>query len=258
MSKYALILGGICLIAIGCSKDEKYSEDEKLTQTEVKTILETDDAAKVVDGVLSELYMNDGKNAKSGKSNECYAAEYTDTGYTVTFNNCVLNGTDNVNGTLTVVYATSENTAAFTATYADFYVGNIKINGTRSYELIGDSEEGSVSFSVTSSLEVVLANEEVISENGTKTFTLVFGDSLETTTYSIDGNWTLQVDGHTYKVVVIDTLEGNFACGYLTTGVMTVDKNGLAVSVDFGDGSCDDMAVLTYPNGAMEDITLKD
>ena len=253
-----MILGGICLMAIGCSKDEKYSEDEKLTQVEVKTILETDDAAKVVDNVLSELYVNDGKNAKSAKSNECYIAEYTDTGYTVTFNNCTLNGTDNVNGTLTVVYETSENSAAFTATYNDFYVGNIKINGTRSYIVTGDGEQGSISFSVTSTLEVVLGNGDVIAENGTKTFGLVFGDSLETTTYSISGNWTLQINGQTYKVVVLDVLEGNFSCGYLTTGTMTVDKNGLAVTVNFGDGSCDDMATLTYPNGAVEDITLKD
>jgi len=26
--------------------------------------------------------------------------------------------------------------------------------------------------------------------------------------------------------------------------------------VDFGDGTCDDQAVLTYPNGATQNITL--
>jgi hypothetical protein len=248
----------ITLITYSCSDDEGLMDKEALTQTELKTILESDDISGVADTVLSELYMNNGSTDKSAKNNDCYSADYSDTGFIATFNNCVLNGTDNVNGTVTVAYNLESETASYTASYTDFYVGTIKINGTRTYVLSGNSNENSVSFSVTSTMSLEMEDGETISENGTKTFTITFGDSLETSTLTIDGNWTLNVNNDTYTVNVNNTLEGNFSCAYLTTGVMTVNKNGLKVTVNFGDGSCDDLATLIYPNGVEEEISLKD
>ncbi len=259
IAKLSVLYGATALFLIGCSKDDKtYTEDQELSNTELKTILETDDISSVADNVLSELYMDKDNSAKSGKVEECYSAEYSDTGFTATFENCNLNGTDNVNGTLSVVYETSEGSAAFTATYTDFYVGTIKLSGTRSYVVTSNNEEGSISLAITSNMTVIMEDESTIVESGTRTFGLNLGDSFETTTYTIDGNWTLQVNGNTYKVAVGSTLTGNWACSYINEGNMTVEKNGLIVTVDFGDGTCDDMALLTYPNGATEEISLKD
>lgn len=39
---------------------------------------------------------------------------------------------------------------------------------------------------------------------------------------------------------------------------MTVAKNGLSISVDFGDDTCDDIATVIYPNGKVEEISLRD
>ena len=252
------LIGILSVIAYSCSDDQGMMEQESLSQTELKTILESDDISSVADTALSELYMNNSSTGKYAKNNDCYSAEYSDTGFTATFNNCVLNGTDNVNGIVTVAYNVINEAASYTATYTDFYVGTIKVNGTRTYVLGGNSDESSISFSVTSEMSLEMEDGETISESGTKTFTVTFGDSLETSTLNIDGNWTLNVNGNTYKVNVTDTLEGNFGCAYLTTGIMTVDKNGLAVTVNFGDGSCDDLANLIYPNGVEEEISLKD
>jgi len=258
IAKLMVFFGATALFMVGCSKDEKpYNEDQEISKTELKTILETDDVASVADNALAELYMGKDNSGNSGKVEECYAAEYTETGFTATFENCNLNGTDNVNGTLSVVYETSEGSAAFTATYTDFYVGDIKINGTRSYS-INSENEGSISFTATSSMTVTMADGSEISESGTKTFSFTWGESFETTTFTIEGNWTIEVDSDTYKVAVLSALTGNLGCGYLNKGDMTVEKNGLIVSVDFGDGTCDDVAQLTYPNGATEDISLKD
>ncbi len=252
------LIGILSLVAYSCSKDQGMMNQESLSSTDLKTILESDDISSVADTTLSELYMNNSSTGKSANNNDCYSAEYSDTGFTATFNNCVLNGTDNVNGTVTVVYNLESETASYTATYTNFYVGTIKVNGTRTYILSGNSDENTISFSVTSTMSLEMENGETISESGTKTFSVSFGDSLATSTLTIDGNWTLNVNGNTYNVNVTDTLEGNFSCAYLTTGVMTVDKNGLVVTVNFGDGSCDDFATLLYPNGVEEEISLKD
>lgn len=251
-------LAAILVVCYSCSDDGDTNEEVTLTNTELKTILEADDVSGVVDTALYDLYMNNSSMAKTISSEECYYATYTETGYTATFNNCVLNGTDNVNGTLTVTYNFESESSSFTATYVDFYVGEIKINGTRTYDIGTNSENNAVSFTTTSDMSIVMEDGAVIAENGTKTFTLSFGDSLETTTFGIDGNWTVVDDGTTYNVTVGSTLEGNYACSYLNSGTMTVAKNGLSLIVDFGDGTCDDVATITYPNGAEEEISLRD
>jgi hypothetical protein len=96
--------------------------------------------------------MNNGATGKFNSSNECYSAIYSDSGYTATFNNCVLNGTENVNGTLTVSYNLESEESSFTAMYTDFYVGSININGTKSYVVTANSNNSSISFETTSNL----------------------------------------------------------------------------------------------------------
>lgn len=255
--KATVLLCTILFFAYSCSKDnDAVPEDQELTQAELKTILETDDVSASVDTILADIYANDGATGKG--SNECYAAEYTETGFTVDFNNCVLNGTDNANGSLAVTYAAEGENATFSATYVDFYVGNIKLNGTRTYSIDGNETQGTYSFSVTSEMTATMEDGSVISQNGTKTFGLTFGETLESSTFSIAGNWTLYINGNTYSVAVTDTLTGNLSCGYMTSGSMDINKNGLEVTVDFGDGDCDEMASVIYPNGATQDLSMKD
>lgn len=256
---HTIALMGISLfVAQSCSEDGKPNAEQELSQTELQTIMETDDISSVADNALAELFADDtaGKSAVSAKTNDCYVAEYSETGFVATFNNCVLNGTDNVNGTVTVTYAIGEESASFTATYVDFYVGTIKINGTRSFTMNGSMDSNSFSFTVTSDMSVEFEDESVISESGTKTFGFTFGEDLQSSTFSISGDWTLMADGNTYSVEIVEALEGSLSCEYISSGSMIVTKNGLDIVVDFGNGQCDDKATLIYPNGASEEISL--
>ncbi|MEX0312935.1 MAG: hypothetical protein AB3N18_02065 [Allomuricauda sp.] len=250
-------LSFVLVFVEGCSEDAKpLGEGQELTQAEVKTILETDDVTSVVDNVLAELYANSAAGKAVEKSNDCYSVEYSQSGFVATFNNCELNGTDNINGTLTVAYQTDGETVSFTAMYSDFYVGTIKVNGTRTFVISGDEQQGTISFTVTSELSVVMEDESEITESGTKTFSFTFGDGLENSGFSISGSWTITADGNTYSIATVDDLQGSLGCEYLTSGSMTVSKNGLQVTVDFGDGECDNAATVTYPDGTVEDIEL--
>jgi hypothetical protein len=253
-----LFIAAIALFLSACSKDqENPMNSAELTQVELRTILETDDVAGSADTILAEIYVN-GASLTGKTAVECYETTYTETGYIVTFNNCVLNGTDNANGTITVVYSTEPGTASFTATFVDFYIGDVKLNGTRTYTINGDANQAAVSFTVSSTMTAEFGNGTLITEIGTKEFGLVIGDSLETSTYSISGTWELQVNDDQYAVNITSPLGGNFSCGYITSGEMVVNKNGLEVTVDFGDGTCDTIVTISYPNGATEEVTLED
>lgn len=252
--KKGILLSGVLLMAYSCSDDDTTAEEVTLTQTELKAVLETDEITGGIDLALYELSSNNGSTGKS-TSNECYSAVYSDTGYVATFNNCVLNGTENVNGTLSVTYDQQGETGSFTASYVDFYVGEIKINGTRSFAFSTNSSDSAITFQVTSEMTVEMEDGSIISDSGTKSTTIAFND---TTTYSIEGSWTVVFEGNTYNVNVINALTSEISCSYVSSGDMDVSKNGLSVNVDFGDSTCDNIALLTYPNGVEEEITLED
>jgi hypothetical protein len=257
--KGGMLLALFAAVTIGCSTDNdnpEPNEEQELSQAELNSILSTDEISGAVDIALAELYGADNSSAKG--SNDCYEAVYSETGFTATFNNCVLNGTENINGSLTVVYDQQSQGGVFTATFADFYVGNIKVNGSRTYSIGAGQTENSVEFSVTSNIELLMADESTIEEVGTKTVVFTFGETLGDSTFAISGSWTLELNGTTYVVEVTEDLIGNFGCDDLVSGLLYIGKNGLAVTVDFGDGSCDDQATIIYPNGATETVTLED
>ena len=252
ISLFACLSVFIFLLSCSDDADDNQTIEGELTQTEVQTILETDEVTSSVDQILSDFYFDNGATSKEF-SNDCYSVEYLDNGFVATFNNCALNETENVNGTLNITYGIGESSATYTATFEDFFVGTIKVNGTRTFTLTGSEEANSLSFSITSNVSLEFEDGETISENGTKTFAIVFEEG-EDTLWNLSGNWTVQLDGNTYTIS--GNVSTNFICEYWTQGTMNISKNGLAVDVDFGDGTCDDQAVLTYPNGATQNITL--
>lgn len=253
------VLSLATLLFVGCSNDSDNNDgenNEPLSQAELKSILSSEEISGSVDQVLAEILASEDTTAKV--SSECYEATHTEAGFTATFNNCVLNGTDQVNGTLTVVYATGSQEAAFTATFTDFFVGTIKVNGSRTYVIQAGEEENSVAFSVTSDMELILEDESIIAEAGTKSVVLTFGEALDDISLAVTGEWMVEMDGNTYVLEVLEDLVGTSTCEELVSGQLYVAKNGLAVTVDFGDGTCDNLATLIYPDDTTEDVTLDD
>lgn len=261
-TKFAL-LSMTMLLVFSCNKEEDaidtLLQDQTLTSTEVKTILETDDYSGVVDTIITDLFQ-DGLSGKSAKTEECYNVEFSDTGYTITFDSCSVDDSADITGTLTVTYNIGEENSAFTAVYTNLTVGNIVINGTRSFSITNGSQEGNVSFTIVSDMSIKLADDSIIEEMGTKTFAFVLDpNNLENSLLTIDGEWTVTAGGNTYAVNVTSPLKTSFfSCEYIGEGVMSLTKNGLVVSVDFGDGTCDAIAHLTYPDGTVEQISLDD
>ena len=251
---FALVMA----VQFGCSTDAENQDltgENQLTSAELQMIMETDQWTGAADEIITQLYQHaagiSGKFADEG----CYEAMYSETGFKVVFGNCLLNQTDKVNGTLVVTYDTDSENAAFKAVYTGFFVGGVELNGTRIYTLSETGEKG-FRFSVVSEMTVKLSEEETISEKGFKEVEFRFGDSLSNSYFTITGDWTIQAGDDTYAVFVESPLMGNLSCAYLLSGVMDVSKNGLTMSVDFGDGTCDSEIAVIYPDGYTEQINL--
>lgn len=254
-----VLLGGLALLVFNCSKDDSNPiiDNQQVSSSEVKTILETDDLSSAADNVVTKLFQ-DGQSGKSPKLEDCYVSEFSDTGFTVTFDNCSEGGED-INGSLSVSYKEGEESTSFTATYTDLSVGDYTINGTRSFTMDSSSNSENVSFTIVSDMTIKLKDGSLIEEMGSKTFGVVFDSvNFENSVVTIDGEWTVKTNGNTYSVNISTSLEISFGCEYVGKGVMELMKNGLKVNVDLGDGTCDDIATLIYPDGTKEEISLKD
>src|SRR5690606_16361833 len=209
---------GLALVGFySCSEDNMPPEGERLTQAELQTIMSIDEIAGIADDAIADLYNGNTAKTPVAKDNDCYSAEYSDNGFVATFNNCVLNGTDDINGTVTVSYATGEGSATFTATYEDFYVGTTQINGTRTYSLATGSEEDTGSFTVTIVMTVVFEDGSTVSYSGSKTVTIGYNETDEVLSLSIEVDWAVEHDEHTYAVKWVEDLEENTYFAYLTT-----------------------------------------
>ncbi|MGB7394922.1 MAG: hypothetical protein WA913_11055 [Pricia sp.] len=252
------ILSAMAIVS-SCSKDDEITAEQEteLSQAEVRTVLEIDEVSSAADNVVRNLFHAE-ESSKTAKNDGCYQVEYSDTGFTVTFDNCSPEeGSELYDGTLTVAYGKEGDAFAYTIDFDNLTVGDIALDGNRSFAFDGN-QDNSIVFEVTSDMTITLPNDSIISEKGNKTFAIVFGEEFGEGMLTLDGNWTLKADGNTYNIVISNLLEADFDCEHIGKGLMLLNKNGLEVSVDFGDGTCDDMAELTYPDGTEKTISLKE
>ena len=55
----------------------------------------------------------------------------------------------------------------------------------------------------------------------------------------------------------ISPLRRELSCRFVVSGILEISRNDVTASLDFGYGSCDAKAVLTYPDGETEEIFLR-
>ncbi len=248
-----LLLSSVALVVSSCSKDDKDSAEQetKLSKTEIMTVLAIDEVSSVADDVIQEVIDN-GYTGKSAKTESCYVTDWTESGYSIAFDNCKEGG-ETLNGTLAVVYQNQEGVYTYMVTYDDLKVGDIALEGTRIISFGG--RENAAVWSITSDLMLTMGDGSIISEKGAKNISFIIGEDSGKVT--LRGDWVVKTDGTTYSVSIPEILETQIGCDYVGKGLMNLAKNGLKVSVDFGDGSCDAVAELAYPDGSSENITLK-
>lgn len=62
--------------------------------------------------------------------------------------------------------------------------------------------------------------------------------------------------GNTWAHQIAQPLVKKFTCRWISKGIISISRNGSLGQLDFGDGSCDNKAVLTI-NGVSKEITLR-
>jgi hypothetical protein len=153
--------------------------------------------------------------------------------------------------------------ASRTTTFIDFYMNDVKVEGTRTLTNIGANDDGNLEFS-----------HELVDGK------LTFFDSLEYTRTSsgvreweraatpIDDKWYItgsrngiNAEGSAYEHTIIEELvlvrceEFRYQWA-IVQGVVEVTRNGKTAIIDYGNGTCDGAAVLEV-NGEQREFQVR-
>lgn len=109
----------------------------------------------------------------------------------------------------------------------------------------------------TSKLEITTSSGSTIVRNGE--FTTDIKGTKEVAELKTYGNSTNTDSSISWTSTISQNnpLINTTGCQYVTKGTINYSvENKLNYTLDYGDGTCDDKAVLTKPNGSKEEITL--
>jgi hypothetical protein len=145
-----------------------------------------------------------------------------------------------------------ETGAIRTVTFENYQINSISVTGSRVTTNLGANDDGHPQFS----REVNIA----FTQNGS-TFTRQFSSVLTwlsgyDTEECFDNSWMMtgsgtgtRPDGTVVPRVITSPLYYSHECGYIYQGVMQSTPPVGNITVDYGNGTCDNYATVTGPNG---------
>jgi len=194
----------------------------------------------------------------------CVDFEFTRTDNTITFT-LTLNGEcedrdgNPITGIITRTVTYSENSFEGTTVIDNLSLNGYVINGTRSFVWTENNDNGNRE--VSSSVDITFENEEgTISKAGERTVELTEGGDTATReddVRTVTGFFEYMTPERSFSMEITTPLVKPATCRYIVSGVKTYTTAEGTSTLDYGDGSCDNLALLTLPDGSQEEITLR-
>jgi hypothetical protein len=183
--------------------------------------------------------------------------------------NCALDNGNTVRGKIIIsfVYQPSATSHTITYTFDNFHHNDIKFVGTKTFtRVMTTNAAGFVRPVITMVMDmtVTFPNGDVYTRVGTRTREIVEGYTTPSWTdniYQITGNWvTTRPNGTTRTATITTPLKIRLSCiaqqkPVTVKGVISFVSGTNTASINYGNGDCDNAAVLTI-NGVSSTIII--
>lgn len=289
MKSIKLILGfALALTILSCSKQEE--KNGKITAEDMKVGTQidamNDDVTSIVEEQEASTYSDaiSGKNADLGLSELTNCATITrvpafgtapTVGETVTKTidfgqNCVLDSGNVVSGIIVISFVYDPDATSHTITYSfeNFFHNGIEFDGektfTRTMVTTGADPVGHPKVTMELDITATLPDGGVYHRVGNRVREIIEGYGnliLADNVYEITGNWvTTTPNGVVQNSNITVPLKVKMSCvavnkPLIVYGIIVIATNTSTASLNFGDGTCDNSAVLTI-NGNSYDIVI--
>ncbi len=262
------------IVFVSCNNDT-VDVSEPISADEAIALAEVDDVSDEINNIIDDFFVENEDGVKSSDTESktedllpCVTKtiELINTTKTITLDfgeGCELPNGNVLRGKIIMSYATDSDVHSLTIThtYENFYFNDISIEGGNTIIRVRENDNGNPQSTITFNTTLNWPDGVFASREGTKTRewiegydTRTFGDNV----FLITGNWKATFkDGTELSANVLEPLTREMACRFIISGVLEMQKGDSAGVLDFGDGSCDNVA--TFINQADEEfeITLK-
>lgn len=266
-----LIIAASALMLTGCKKEEEdtntsASSDNAFAEATFSDVTNISDEAGT-SGSLSNY--RTGPAAEDGILTSCATITFDsvngadqDTLH-INFgpNNCIGNDGRNRRGEIIVYYSGGYRDvgSVHTITFNNYFVNDHQVLGTKTVTNLGPNNAGHLVYDINVNGQIVLANNA-----GTITWvsqrqrewvqgesTPLWNDDVYSITGSASGTGS---DGHTFTATITSALIRNMSIGcrrHFVQGIVELTPDNRPMrTIDFGNGTCDDVATVTINNHA--------
>ena len=275
VSKISLImlLVGV-LTMISCSKDQEgnLSNDEE-NLVEVKQSAALDVVGERIDALVEEVYTAEESATRTGMTR---SSDYIPNCVTITTvieqnmvertldfgDGCTMPNGHVLSGVIVMRYEKDMEamTKMISVTFNTFYVDGILIEGSRSIFRERSNTNGNPQSTYTVDISATWSDGSQASRVGEKVREWIEGydsGSWGDNVFLITGNRTTTFrNGSVRSGEIVVPLRREMACRFIVSGVINLQRNNHTAVLDFGEGNCDNQALITLGNGNTHIINL--
>lgn len=153
--------------------------------------------------------------------------------------------------------------AVVTVNPKDFFVEDIKVEGTRIWTNLGKDASGNRQWKrEVKSGKLTFPNGKFTTFTAAETVKQTAGGSTVSNklddVYEITGSRTgINRAGKEFSATVTKALIKKGDCANIVSGIIEITKEGNARTLDFGNGTCDQIGTVTLVDGTQKEIQLK-
>ncbi len=157
-----------------------------------------------------------------------------------------------------VTYNDTQKIAIIKQTFDDFYFNSKKIDGTIDKKLVLKNSNGNPEAQITRDITINSSDSQIsVIENSTRE--CIAGNETYSwldNVYSITGSRKItDENGKIRTATILSPLKKDMTCKFVESGIIKFENN-YTITLNYGDGACDDLAIATI-NGKDYEIQLK-
>ena len=141
-------------------------------------------------------------------------------------------------------------------TFDNFYFNYKKVEGQVHKVRTRKNENGNPQAIINSDLKITWEDESFVTIKGERKREWIEGLGnyfWSDNVFLVTGTWTItKKDGTIRTAKVIEPLRREMACKFLVSGIVEIQKNDVAFTLNYGDGECDDLGIVTIDNKEYE------
>lgn len=255
---------------ISCQDDGTDMDGVQLDEASAIEQAEIDNVSEGVNAIIEDVYYNEenqtaakGVEVESKFIPECVTITKVLTTntkiITIDFGDgCVTKNENIVSGKINMeyIYNITDLTVTIDYTFDNFYFNSKKVEGEINKIRIRFNENGNPEATINKNIKIIWDDGTFVTVEGERVREWIegvgsgaWGDNV----FLITGQWTItKKDGTVNTATIVEPLRREMSCKFIVSGKTEIERGGKKIMLDYGNGECDDLAIVTVDGKEIE------